>query len=180
MKLDLGTIKKASTGFRYDPDTYGRRLEQYLQSKNIFSIGKFIDNGRLRTIDLTQESRAWRTLWIKDLTMGQIEEVHEWERKTFPDRLSYSWEAQDFLRIERREYVIKKNHLPILIEFNNKNRPLMAEFQGLKIPAYFPDDLEFDGMEYQQAWDKSVYFKDLPNLPDRTRQTVSGAVLGEM
>ena len=172
--LSLGA---APVGFRYEPNTAAGKLERHMKERGVHSVGKYVDNGRLRCIDLTPEARAWRTLWIKDLSVIQRDEVHVWERKNFTNRLAFSWEAQEFLQIEKKEYVIKKNHMPALIEFNNRNRPLMdRSFQGYKIPAYFLDDMEFDGLEYNQSWDKCVFIATLPYLPDKTRQTVSGAI----
>ena len=177
MRFDFKAIMAAPSEFRYEPDTYAGRLERVMKQNNVHFLGTFVDNGRLRSIDLTPEVRAWRTLWTKDLSMDQLEKVHAWELKKFTDRLAFSWEAQDFLGMERKEYLIKKNHLPILIEFNNGHRPVMDRvFKGLSIPPYFIDDLEFDGMEYQQSWDKCVWYAELPSLPDKAKRTVTGAI----
>lgn len=108
-------------------------------------------------LDLTIESRAYRTLDIRKFSRDEIERIHNHEKS-----LGLFITFLEMKRVTSRlkvpnQFHLKPDQLDDVRKFNNSHRPLAARmFHGMRIPPYFVYDLEFDGMEYHHAWDLSV------------------------
>jgi len=127
------------------------------------NAARFTDaHGEMRPASLGMgwESRGLRTLMVRRLgKLGneQIEKLHEYER-----RQGYFVVAiEKLFRLDYKPEPINDERLQALRKFNNEHRPILREVFGIRVMAYFPSDMEFDGMDYHHAWDKCVLLGDL-------------------
>lgn len=153
------------------------RIEQAMAERGVDIIGepdyriKNADkyknkHGEVRpaSLDMTSESRAYRTLMVRRFNNEQIEVLHKYEALSgyFTDVGIF---ARRVFKIDFNPEVMSEERLEALKDFNNRMRPDLGSIYGCKIPAYYPPHMQFDGMKYHSAWDKKVMFAEFV-LPD--------------
>lgn len=112
-------------------------------------------NGEMRSgsVDLSRDGRVSRTCQIMKLLTEQIDRLHAAEKKKgyFISQIKLSFKQ------EYKSKSLNDKHIESICEFQQNHRPEPEQFHGVSIPAYFPPDNEFDGLEYHHAWDKSAH-----------------------
>lgn len=166
---------KEPTFFYNDPETRSFKIERLMRERGVLQIGdqafmwkKYDYESHLQKdptwsplTHYTVLDRCIRTVYIKQLTEPALKRVHEAEVKR-ASLFNMAIEMDKLRRASKEvmeKITITGDDWKMLKEFNRKNKPIYDErkFEGIPIPPNFEYDCEFDGIEYNHAWDWSVW-----------------------
>ena len=183
------TIKiepKTEPTYWYRPETLAGKLERELFDKGFsggFGDRKFrekyiLPNEDMRSagLDLPENERAWRTWIVRQISKDDLLKIHFFEQTKLIRFLAVC-EIEKMLKIKDKK--LDDLQIKYLLQFSKNHKPkLNRSFLGYKIPPYFLYDLEFDGMDYQQEWDKNLWLADGYGLPVSKSKNVKESLRG--
>jgi hypothetical protein len=173
-QIEMAELKKNPKHVYENPNSPAGRLEQYLISKKIDHIGdmmymwkKYDYNKRMDKNIMwaprekySSIDRVIRTVIIKLLTKEALERVHANEIRN-GKLFCMKTEIQSLKRAADQNIDIPEivgTEWTIIKEFIKQHKPeYKREFEGFKIPPFFFYDCEFDGIEYNHAWDWKLW-----------------------